>query len=240
MEIKPYKKDFDHSYTLGAFPTIEMLKNREKYARKVIISPKLKDREIIENICKEKNIPIEENAKVIERLGDKENIYILGIFDKFTCELDKDKPHIVLVNPGNMGNMGTIIRTAIGMGFKNLAVIRPGADIYDPKTVRASMGAVFRINFKYFDDFKEYMSEFPSHKIYTFMLDADEKLGTKHESDGPYSLVFGNESTGLPEYFHNYGTSIIIPQSDEVDSLNITIAASIAMYVFNGHKVGQD
>ena len=161
----------------------------------------------------------------------------MGVFEKYTCELAKDRPHIVLVNPGNMGNMGTIIRTAVGMGFKDIAIVRPGVDIFDPKTVRASMGALFRVNYKYYDDFEDYMHDFPEHQIYTFMLDADEKLEPLFKHGEPYSLVFGNESSGLPEKFHDYGTSIIIPQSAEVDSLNITIAAAVAMYVFNGNKL---
>ena len=69
------------------------------------------------------------------------------------------------------------------------------------------------------------------------MLDADERLTPTHKHEEPFSLVFGNESSGLPYKFHDYGTSIIIPQSKEVDSLNITIAASVAMYVFNGYKM---
>ncbi len=237
MEIKPYKKDFDHSYSFGAFPTIEMLENRGKYAKEVIISPKLTDRAIIDQACAKAGVPIRESGKIIEKLGDKENVYILGVFEKFECTLSKDRPHIVLVNPGNMGNMGTIIRTAVGMGIKDLAIVRPGADIFDPKTVRASMGALFRINFKYYDDFEDYMKEYPGHHIYTFMLDADERLTPTHKHEEPFSLVFGNESSGLPYKFHDYGTSIIIPQSKEVDSLNITIAASVAMYVFNGYKM---
>lgn len=56
--------------------------------------------------------------------------------------------HVVLVNPGILGNMGTIIRTMLGFNYTNLAIIRPG-DVFDPRVVRASMGALFNINFEF-------------------------------------------------------------------------------------------
>ena len=53
-----------------------------------------------------------------------------------------------------------------------------------------------------------------------------------------FSLVFGNEATGLDDSFLNVGTSIMIPQSSDVDSLNLTIAVGIGAYVFmNENKI---
>ena len=46
----------------------------------------------------------------------------------------------------------------------------------------------------------------------------------------PFSLVFGNEATGLPNNFLEYGESVIIPHSKEIDSLNLPVAVSIALY----------
>ena len=48
----------------------------------------------------------------------------------------------------------------------------------------------------------------------------------------PYSLIFGNEATGLPAEFARMGQSVMIPQSPDIDSLNLSVAASIAAYVF--------
>lgn len=232
-QIKPYKKSFEYSYTLGAFPTIELIKNAPDKVLQVIISPELEDREIITDLCKRYQIPILESKKQIERLSDKENVYIIGVFHKFEKELSKDAPHIVLVNPSNMGNLGTIIRTAIGFGIHDVALIEPAADIYNPKVVRASMGALFHMNFRYFESFEEYSAMYKEHEFFPFMLDADKALVPGiYQGEKPFSLIFGNEATGLDERFHNYGTSVLIPQSSEVDSLNITVAVAVASYVF--------
>ena len=51
----------------------------------------------------------------------------------------------------------------------------------------------------------------------------------------PFSLVFGNEQTGLPPDFAKLGQSVLIPQSDEIDSLNLAVAVSVGAYVFTRH-----
>ena len=234
MEVKTYKKDSDYSYTLGAFPTFELLKTRPEIVKNVIVHSTFTDREEIEEISRKHNIPVVTNDKLISRLSDKENCFVIAVFDKYSDELSKDRPHIVLVNPGNMGNLGTIMRTAVAFGIKDMAVISPGADAFNPKTVRASMGAEFRMNIKYYDSFGDYEQEFPEHEIFCFMLNATSTLTADNCKHGPrYTLVFGNEATGLPDSFLNVGKSIIIPQSDEVDSLNITIAAGVGMFLFS-------
>lgn len=236
--IKPYKKSFEYSYTLGAFPTIELIQNAPEQVLEVIVSPDLEDRAVITELCNRYKIPMLESKKQVERLSDKENVYIIGVFRKFEKELSKEAPHIVLVNPSNMGNLGTIIRTAIGFGIHDVALIEPAADIYNPKVVRASMGALFHMNFRYFDSFEVYADRYGEHEFFPFMLDADKTLVPGiYQGEKPFSLIFGNEATGLDERFHGYGTSVLIPQSSEVDSLNITVAVAVASYVFTEGKL---
>lgn len=233
MEIKTYKKDAEYSYTLGAFPTIELLKTRPEEVLEVYVHSTFTDTETIENLAKPYGIPVLRQDKIIHKLSDKENCFVVGIFKKYKDVLLNEKSHVVLVNPSNMGNMGTIIRTAIGFGIKNLAIISPGVDVFHPKTIRASMGALFRINCQYFNSFEEYEAAYRNHEIFCFMLNAKRQL-TVNNCPKPklFSLVFGNEATGLDDSFLQKGTSIIIPQSEEVDSLNITIAAGVGMYLF--------
>lgn len=233
QQIKPYKKDADYSYTLGAFPTYELIKTRPEQVRMVLVDTSYTDQDKLTKLCLEFHIPLVFNNKLIAKLSDKENCYVAGIFDKYSCTLRAEKPHIVLVNPSNMGNLGTILRTAVGFGINDIAIILPGADIYNPKTVRSSMGAMFKLNFCQYESFEGYRKEHPKHEIFTFMLNGENTLTLQ---DCPktelYSLVFGNEATGLDDSFLKVGTSIFIPQSPDVDSLNLTIAVGIGAYVF--------
>ncbi len=234
MDIKTYKKNFEHSYTLGIFPTVELIRSKPESVTKVLVSSYYRadsDMDIFK-LCKEYNIKTEINDKAISKISPKENCYVAGVFSKYQSALTEGS-HIVLVNPGNMGNMGTIIRTLTGFGLNDLAIISPGVDIFDPKVIRASMGAIFKINFKYYDSFEEYHKSFNKHTFYTFMLKGAISLKeVNHNSNESFSLIFGNESTGLDDSFAHIGTSVIIKHTDRIDSLNLTIAAGIAMYQF--------
>lgn len=231
--IKPYKKSFEYSYTLGAFPTIEMIKSKPDCAIGVYIHSTFTDRDNIEHLCKDNGIPILSGDKVISKVSEKENVFVVGVFHKFVSKLEKDKSHIVLVNPSNMGNLGTILRTAVGFGIYDVAIISPGVDIFNPKVIRSSMGALFRLRHQYFDSFSEYRNEFKDQEVFTFMLNGENQLNVSNcPKPKLFSLVFGNEATGLDNSFLKEGTSIIIPQSPDVDSLNLTIAVGIGTYMF--------
>lgn len=236
MEIKKYKKEFDYSYALGAFPTIELLKSRPKEVICVYMHTSFPDKDQIEELAGKAGVPVYVQDKIFTKISDKENCFVIGVFKKYNDKLSAERSHVVLVNPSNMGNMGTIMRSAIGFGIKDMAIIN-GLDVFNPKVVRASMGAIFRINCVYYDTFDEYMNMYKNHDIFCFMLNAKNQLTV---NDRPktklYSLVFGNEATGLPDSFLDIGTSVIIPESDEVDSLNITIAAGIGMFLFSPYS----
>lgn len=229
--LKTYKKDSVISYSFGVFPTIELLKTRSKNVVKVLINPKgYKNRgvETIQKTCKQLDIPTEENQLLIEKLASNENTYALGVFEKYDTPLDQKDNHIVLVEPSDMGNLGTICRTMLAFDFKNLGIIKPAVDIFDPKVIRASMGAVFHLNYEYFESFEEY-NEMSKHYNYSFMLKGTNKLG-ETDFEKPCTLVFGNEGSGLNEIINKISTSVVIPQKSEADSLNLAVAVGIVLY----------
>ena len=119
----------NHSYTFGAFPTIELLKNQPEHVLKVLLHPDMNSEtqlEIITDLCNRHNIPIERAAKVVERLRDKENIFAVGVFEKYHEPAGSNTDHIVLVNRVIWGIWERFIRTSIGFGIENLAIIEPG------------------------------------------------------------------------------------------------------------------
>jgi RNA methyltransferase, TrmH family len=233
-QYKPYKKDFDYSYTLGAFPTFEAINKKPDCVREVFCDDSFTEKDKLYKLCSEKKIPLTVNNKQVSKLSDKENVFVTAIINKFTCSLDENRSHIVLVNPSNMGNLGTIMRTSLAFSIHDCAIISPGADMFNPKVIRASMGAVFSLRTQYFNEFDEYRSKNTRHEIFTFMLNGKKTLSAMDcPKPSLFSLVFGNEATGLDDRYLDYGTSIIIPESSEVDSLNITIAAGIGMFLFS-------
>ena len=227
---KKYKKNFDYSYAIGVFATIELLTHQPSQVIKVYIHRKgEKNKGVlkIQSLCKINKIETEIADGLIENLSSSENCYAVGFFKKYQSELSVDDNHVVLDSPSDMGNVGTIMRTMIGFGFTDLAIIRPAVDIFDPKVVRASQGALFQIRTQYFNSFTQYKELF-SRNYYPFMLEGknmNELIFVK-----PYSLIFGNEGSGLSHEYLKIGIPVKIPQSDKIDSLNLSIAVGIALY----------
>lgn len=229
---KRYRKDDPVSYALGITLTFELLKFKTDYVSKIYVHSGMKEGETYDKLkllCREAGVEMVQTDKIFHVLSQKENCYVIGEFRKFHETLDAKKSHIVLVNPSNAGNMGTIMRSALGFGLNQMAIIRPAVDAFDPKVVRASMGSVFSTSFQYFESFGQYQEQFGDRECYPFMLQAQKSLHDVKPS-GKFSLIFGNEATGLDQKFLQVGTSVIIPHSDRIDSLNLPIAASIAMY----------
>ncbi len=232
--LKKYKKEFPYSYTLGPFPTFELLSSHPKEVLGVYYSEEFREREKLCTLCEKLGVPCQPGQRVLERIAQKEVCYAAGVFRKYEGRLQGDKPHIVLVNPSDMGNLGTILRTILAFGIHDLAIIGAGADIWNPKTVRASMGALFHIEFEQFEDFPSYLERYGERReIFPFMLDGGTVLTPEScPETGCYTLVFGNEASGLPSEFQKYGKSLFIPQSDAVDSLNLAVSVAIGTYLF--------
>lgn len=238
VNMKIYKKNDETSYTLGVFPTIELLKTRPQDVIRVVVHSSIEQNKgypLIQELCEKAHIHIDVHDKTIDKLSPKNNCFAIGVFKKYQCDLQENN-HVVLVNPMDMGNMGTIMRTMLGFGYHELVIIRPAVDIFDPKVIRASMGAIFHLNVRYYDDFESYYQEYAHHTFYPFMLKGAKNIHGI-TSTKPYSLVFGNESSGLADEYLNYGQSVFIPHSEDIDSLNLSMALGIALFHFSKEEL---
>ena len=231
IRLKRYKKDFEYSYTFGVFPTLELLAHRPQDCLGVVAHPKGEQNNGVAKIqvaCQNNGITFEFQENAFNRLGARENDYAIGVFQKIEPGLNPAANHVVLVNPGSLGNLGTILRTMLGFGFQDLAIIEPAADIFNPETVRASMGALFQLNFATFADFAAYQEKYPRN-WYPLMTDGEVPL-PQASFTAPFGVIFGPESAGLPEAFHKLGSSISIPQSKAIDSLNLAVSVGVTLY----------
>ncbi|HAM79267.1 TrmH family RNA methyltransferase [Ornithinibacillus bavariensis] len=235
MTYKLYKKEYDYSYSLGVFPTIELLQNHPKTTEKVLLHPNGNENQGVRKIvefCNQHGILVETNEKLVSKLSRKDNCYAIGIFSKQSMSLSNAENHIALVNPSDMGNLGTIIRTVVGFGITNIAIIRPAVDAYNPRVIRGSMGAFFKTNIQFFDNFQEYLDRY-NNDIYTLRLNGLRPLNKlKLNVNRPYTIVFGNEGSGLGDDFDDIGTGIVIPHNEQIDSLNLAVAVGITVHHF--------
>ncbi len=235
--LKPYSSELDYSYAPGVFPSLQLMQAAPERALRLLLSEKAQGEgvEKLRAICREHGVREETADRALSRLSGKGNCYAAVVFEKRFAELETQAPHVVLHRPMDEGNLGTIQRAMLGFGVRNLAIVRPAADAFDPKVVRATMGAIFSMRVRYYDDFEEYRREFSTHALYPFMLDGSISLGKACASpQTPWTLIFGNEGSGLPPEFAQMGTPVRIPHSGDIDSLNLAVAASIGLYSFTG------
>ena len=233
--LKGYSAELEYSYTPGVFPSLELMRVKPEKAMRLLLSERAQGEgvEKLRQICREHGVREEIADKALRRISGKDNCFAAVVFEKWQAQLEANGPHVVLHHPMDEGNLGTIQRTLLGLGIKDIAIIRPAADPFDPRVVRATMGALFSLRVKQYDSFESYRQEYPNHTLYPFMLDGSVMLEeATRQIHKLYALVFGNEGSGLPPEFAQMGQAVRIPHSNEIDSLNLSIAVGIGAYAF--------
>lgn len=147
--------------------------------------------------------------------------------------LQKEKPLLmVLENIQDPGNLGTIFRTAEGAGVDGIIMSQDTVDIYNPKTVRSTMGSLYRMPFLYEKDLSAVLDQLKEKGITTYAAHLKGK-NSYYEEDYQAGCAFliGNEGNGLTdELSAQADTYIRIPMSGQLESLNAAVAAAILMY----------
>lgn len=233
--FRAYDKGSDISYSLGAFPTVELIKKRPEDLLAVALDSRLRMTDELAEILAPLGDKVRTDDRGVARVAKKGNVFMVGAFRKRYASFSA-VPHVALHRPSDAGNLGTIMRTMLGFGIKHLAVVGDAADVYDPRTVRASMGAIFSLDVCTFPDFESYASAHDCPRL-LFMLDERSMpLTSVRPPEEPYALVFGNEASGLPPELAERGTPVVIRHSRDIDSLNLPQAVAIGLYEMTKDK----
>lgn len=151
------------------------------------------------------------------------------------ADMQKTKePPLFLVIEGlqDPGNLGTMMRAGEGAGVTGIIMSRDTVDIYNPKTIRSTMGSIYRIPFLYADDLLQTVHEMKKNK--TAVYAAHLKAQRSYEEcsyKGAAAFLIGNEGNGLTKALADTAdTYIKIPMKGQVESLNAAIAASLLIY----------
>lgn len=153
--------------------------------------------------------------------------------------LKGEKRHLlVLDNLQDPGNMGTIVRTAEGAGVTGVIMSRDCVDIYNPKTIRSTMGSIFRVPFFITEDLHETIRQLQNAQVsvYAAHLEGSVCYDTPDYTKGTAFLI-GNEGNGLTKETAALADSYIrIPMGGQLESLNAAMAAGILMYEANRQR----
>lgn len=142
-------------------------------------------------------------------------------------------PVLMLDGIRDPGNLGTILRTASAFGCKSVIMSDDCADVYNPKTVRASMGAVFRQPTARVRDLAQAVSEMKENgfKVYSAALDKNAVSLKDIAIDSSTVFIVGNEGSGIrKEVIDASSGTVIIPMENGTESLNAATATAILLW----------
>lgn len=147
--------------------------------------------------------------------------------------LKKERTHLlVLDSVQDPGNLGTMVRTGEGAGITGIIMNRTTVDLFNPKTIRSTMGSIYRIPYLITDDLLQTMQTLRQEGV---SLYAAHLKGQAFYDAFDYTkacaFLIGNEGNGLSdEVAAAADTYLKIPMEGQVESLNAAISASLLMY----------
>ncbi len=180
----------------------------------------------------------EVSREVLEKMSDTQTPQgILVVLDRpeYVLEdmLKGDQTLLVILEDiQDPGNLGTILRTGEGAGITGVIMSRNTVDIFNPKTIRSTMGSVYRVPFLYTEDLEETIEEIKRNGVAVY---AAHLKGKKEYDEFSYKkatgFLIGNEGNGLKKETADLASEYLrIPMEGKVESLNASIATSLLIY----------
>ena len=179
--------------------------------------------------------PLEEiSASAMAKLSDTQTPQgiLLVVRQKLATleQVAEEKIIAVLDGVQDPGNVGTILRTAEAFGC-GVILLDGSAEIFNPKVVRSSMGAIFYLPVACASR-EEFLSAMTARgvEILAAALDSSAEIYSRHDfTRSPTAIVFGSEALGVSEQILNVARKIFIPMSGRAESLNVATSAAIIL-----------
>ncbi|MBR5441941.1 MAG: RNA methyltransferase [Clostridia bacterium] len=178
------------------------------------------------------------SGEVAQKLADTKSTQ--GVFclckmlDKNTNigKIKYNGKYIALEDVSNPSNFGAVIRTAEAVGLDGV-IVSGGCDLYNPKSLRASMGSVFRLNVVETDNLPEFLKSLANEGMFVYagVPDSNAESITEVSMAGGGVSIIGNEGNGITEETLKAATKLVtIPMKGRAESLNAAAAASIMIW----------
>ena len=155
---------------------------------------------------------------------------IIGVC-KMLSKKKLGKKVLLLDDIQDPGNLGTIIRSSVAFNVDSIVMSLNTVDLYNPKVIRSTQGMIFKINLIK-DDLGQVIEKLKSKNIpiYTTNVNGGENIKNINSTDS-YGLIMGNEGNGVKDEISALADrKIYIPMNSKVESLNVSVAASILLY----------
>lgn len=199
-----------------------------------VISSSSKRSEEVESIiqkCEELNTEtIELEAKIYSKISPVIEgvgvLFVVKIPENQSVDFCEDA--IILDRVQDPGNLGTILRSAVGFGVKQIICSKGTVSAWSPKVLRAGMGAHFKLQIFENQDLSKAISKIET-PIFATSLQAEKSIYDKNFTTKT-AWIFGNEGAGVSlELLSKVKNQVIIPQFGQIESLNVAMAATVCL-----------
>ena len=216
-------------------------RHREK---KVLIMGK----KMVEELCQKEPLEIlllEKGSK--KELPAKETLYLSkSLFKKITAlpspesicgivklplpsSMEKKNYLLVLDGVADPGNLGTLFRSALGLGWEGVILTPTSVDPFNDKALRSAKGATFFMPYSFMKK-EEILSFFKKKKVTAYIAHIKGKEVQKVHLKKPLALILSKES-GIDFTFAKNFSKIALPMRNEIDSFNVAVSGSILLYL---------
>lgn len=181
--------------------------------------------------------------KIFTSLTDVKNPQgIMAIIEKnYSKEEETDYNQDIIVALDDIqdpGNLGTILRTVDSIGINQILVSKGTADSYNPKVVRSTMGAIFRVKIIECEDLEKTLKEIKKRKFEILVTSLQTENSIYDIKYNKKVIVIGNEANGVEEKIQNMAdVKVKIPMLGKTESLNASVATGIILYEYVRQKI---
>ena len=166
---------------------------------------------------------------------------ILAIIEKDNKNQEIDYTQDIIVALDDVqdpGNLGTILRTVDSIGLTQILVSKGTADSYNPKVVRSTMGAIFRVKIIECEDLEQTLKEVKRNKYKIVVSSLQTENSIYHINYNKKVIIIGNEANGVEQKIQEMADEKVkIPMLGKTESLNASVAAGIILYEYVRQKL---
>ena len=243
LKEKKYRKEYNEYIIEGAKIVQEAIQEKAKI-KQIIISENAINTDLMQNHLKEelqKIDYIQVPSKIFKLISEVEKPQgILAIIEKEKQEENIDVNQDIILALDDLqdpGNLGTIIRTADSVGLKQILISKGTTEAYNPKVIRSTMGAIFRVKIIECENLKETLKRLQKNNFKIMVTDLNTDKSIYDIKLQKKVIIIGNEANGVSEEIKNIAdTRAIIPMFGKTESLNASIATGVILYEYVRQK----
>lgn len=244
LKEKKYRKEYNEYIIEGVKIVEEAIQEKAKIKQIIIseeaINSELVQKHLKEDLTKIEYIQVPESIfKLISEVERPQGV--LAVIEKEENDENIDLEQEIILALDDLqdpGNLGTIIRTLDSVGLKQILISKGTTDPYNPKVIRSTMGAIFRVKIVECENLKETLKKLQNNNFKIMVTDLNTEKSIYDINLQKNVIVIGNEANGVSEEIKSIADiRAIIPMFGKTESLNASIATGVILYEYVRRKI---